>query len=360
MKPQIVNAKMNRLILNNRLVKLAISLMTAIAIAMMTGSLYFRDRVYITDNGVTREIMTSQTDAYAILRTADYSLGANDRISYTQADESTAYITIHRAFSVNVEVDGETLSVATTGGTVARILEQAGVEIGEYDSVDCSLTDQVYSDMTISVTRTSYGLRASVSEIPFETVYIDNSNLAIGTENIVTEGKNGTRTYFVKETYTDGVLTEQEITESVVTEEPVAQVVERGTALRTPYSTTDDPQALTLVNGIPETYTRVVSGKSTAYTSSYGARTASGRLAEIGTVAVNPNIIPYGSELYIVAQDGSKVYGYAIAADTGLALMDGSVAVDLYFGSTSEHYYDSCSWGAVYVDIYILSEGSGR
>ena len=127
-----------------------------------------------------------------------------------------------------------------------------------------------------------------------------------------------------------------------------------------PYAKMDDPTALKLENGLPTSYTRIVSGKSTAYTAGYGARTASGRLAEIGTVAVNPNVIPYGSELYIVAQDGSRVYGYAIAADTGLGLMDGTVLVDLYFGNRAEHYYDSCAWGAVNVDIYVLSEGSGR
>lgn len=360
MKPQIVNAKMNRLIAKGKFIKIALFLMALAAVALMTGNLYFRDRVYITDNGVTREIMTSETDVYAILRSGDYTLGADDRITYVQGDESTAYITIHRAFDVNVVADGETKTVAVIGGTAAQVLEKAGVELGRYDETDCDLSAEISESTTITVTRVSYNLRANVSEIPFETEYIDNTNLAIGTENIVTEGKNGTRTYFVKETYVDGKLTNQELTENVVTEDPVTQVIERGTALRTPYAKMDDPTALKLVNGIPESYTRVVSGKSTAYTAGYGARTASGRAAEIGTVAVNPNVIPYGSELYIVAQDGSRVYGYAIAADTGLGLMDGTVAVDLYFGSRAEHYYDSCRWGAVMVDIYIISEGNGR
>ncbi|MGN1422325.1 MAG: G5 domain-containing protein [Oscillospiraceae bacterium] len=360
MKPQIVNAKMNRLIAKNQIIKLALFLMALAAVALMTGNLYFRDRVYITDNGVTREIMTSETDVYAILRSGDYTLGANDRITYVQGDESTAYITIHRAFDVIVNADGNTVAVPVIGGTAAQVLEKAGVELGQYDIADCELSDEVSEGMTINVTRISYNVRENTSEIPFETEYIDNSNLPIGTENVVTEGKNGVRTYFVKETYVDGKLSNQELTENVVTEEPVTQVIERGTALRTPYAKMDDPTALTLVDGLPESYTRVVSGKATAYTAGYGAKTASGRLAEIGTVAVNPNVIPYGSELYIVARDGSKVYGYAIAADTGLGLMDGTVAVDLYFGNRAEHYYDSCAWGAVYVDIYVLSEGNGR
>ncbi len=359
MKPQIVNAKMNRMLFKSNIIKAAVFAMSLLMIGLMTGSLYFRDRVYITDNGVTKELMTSETDVYAILRRGEYTLGANDRVTYEQADESTAYITITRAFDVNVTADGKTTVISTIDGTVAEILDKAGIELGEDDVVNCELAEDVTEGMDITVTRISYERRVTTSEIPFETTYTDNSNLVIGTENIVTEGVAGTHTYVVKEKYVDGELAGKELVFDAVTTQPVTQVVERGTALAEPYAKMDDPTALTLVNGIPESYTRVVSGKSTAYTAGYNAYTASGRKAEIGTVAVNPNVIPYGSELYIVAQDGSRAYGYAIAADTGLGLMDGTVLVDLYFGSRDEHYYDSCRWGAVYVDIYVISEGSG-
>ena len=117
-----------------------------------------------------------------------------------------------------------------------------------------------------------------------------------------------------------------------------------------------NPEQLELINGIPANYEKIVSGKATAYSAKPGALTASGRYAVVGTVAVNPNVIPYGSEVYVVAQDGSRVYGYAIAADTGYGMMDGSIAVDVFMGS----YEDSCKWGAVYVDIYVLSIGDNR
>lgn len=360
MKPQIVNSKMNKLVIKSRIVKLAIFVMSAVMIAMMMGNLYYRDRVYITDNGETREMMTSETDVYAILRSAEYTLGAHDLVTYESVDDSTAYITIYRSFDVNVTADGKTVTVPVIGGTVAEVLAKAGVEIGEHDTVDCELTETVTPDMTITVTRIAYEIRTNETEIPFEVEYVDNSNMAIGTENVLIEGENGVKSYFVKETYCDGVLTNQEMVMESVTKDPVTRVIERGTSLRVPYAKMDDPSGLKLVDGLPTEYTRIVSGKATAYTAGYGAGTASGRLAEIGTVAVNPNVIPYGSELYIVAQDGSRVYGYAIAADTGTALMEGIIAVDLYFGNSAEHYGDSCDWGAVYVDIYVLSEGSGR
>lgn len=359
MKPQIINAKMNRLILKGRFIKAAIFTATIFMVALMTGSIYFKDRVFVTDNGITREIRTSETDVYAILKLGSYSLGTNDKVSYEETSSNTAYITIYRAFDVNVTADGKTTAVSLIEGTAADVIEKAGIKLGEYDEVSCPLSEKAYEGMEITVTRVEYVNRESVSEIAFETEYTDNTNLVIGTENVITPGVPGERTYTVKEKYVDGVLTGQELISDKITTQPVTEVIERGTALATPYSKMDDPDAIKLVNGIPENYTRVVSGKSTAYTAGYGARTASGRLAEIGTCAVNPNVIPYGSKLYIVAQDGSRVYGYAVAADTGLGLMDGTVAVDLYFGNMAEHYYDSCAWGAVYVDIYVLEEGNG-
>ena len=66
--------------------------------------------------------------------------------------------------------------------------------------------------------------------------------------------------------------------------------------------------------------------------------------------AVNPDVIPYGSRLYIEAADGSHVYGYATAIDTGGALMDGSAVVDLFYFS-----YDDCvNFGRRDVNVYVL------
>ena len=103
-------------------------------------------------------------------------------------------------------------------------------------------------------------------------------------------------------------------------------------------------------NNVPLNYTNVLTGKSCAYSAKPTALTAQGRQVAVGHVAVNPNIIPYGTELFIVAHDGT-VYGYAIAADTGTGLMEGFCLVDLFM----ESYEASCDWGARQVDIYILN-----
>ena len=74
------------------------------------------------------------------------------------------------------------------------------------------------------------------------------------------------------------------------------------------------------VEGVAATYT---GQRATGYSASATAKGASGRRLTYGTVAINPGVIPYGSLLYITSDDGKFVYGYAYAADTGAALVQG-------------------------------------
>ena len=102
-------------------------------------------------------------------------------------------------------------------------------------------------------------------------------------------------------------------------------------------------------NGNVLNVARVITGECTAYTG--GGITATGAPAAVGRVAVNPNIIPYGTKLYIASPDGSVVYGYAIASDTGGALMSGRVLVDLYYNTLGE----CVNFGRRQMNVYILA-----
>lgn len=356
MKPQIVNSKMNKLLMQSTVIKMAIFTAVVLTAVLLTGSLYVRSTVFITDEGVTREIRTAQTDVYAILREEKYSLNPNDTVSYIKDEENNSgYIVIHRAFDVTISADGAVQTIGAVDCTVADAIEKAGITLGEDDIVDMNLSAEVFPGMEINVTRVKYVDRETETEVLFDTEYVDNANLVIGNEDVLTAGENGLNTVYYRDKYVDGRYQGSEQVAVKVIKAPVTEVVERGTACAVPYAKLDDPSSIKLVNGIPENYNRIVSGKATAYSARPGALTASGRKAVVGTVAVNPNVIPYGSEVYIVSQDRKYVYGYAIAADTGTGMMEGTVAVDLFMAS----YADSCRWGAHYVDIYVLSEGNG-
>lgn len=101
-------------------------------------------------------------------------------------------------------------------------------------------------------------------------------------------------------------------------------------------------------NGTPLNYAKKITGRATAY--HMGHTTATGTSVHPGVVAVNPRMIPYGSKMYIVADDGS-VYGYCSAEDTGSFIYwNNAPTVDLYVESTNFAY----QWGNKGVTIYIF------
>ena len=90
----------------------------------------------------------------------------------------------------------------------------------------------------------------------------------------------------------------------------------------------------------PEPEPETVTFEATAYTWT-GCRTATGPWPSRGMVAVDPRVIPLGTELHI------EGYGSAVAADTGGAIQ--GQKIDLYMDS--EH--ECLQWGRRKVEVQI-------
>ena len=266
---------------------------------------------------------------------------------------------IKRAFSVVIDVDGKSEKVALADGTVGDALDKAGVELSEDDIVSPSRDTKLSGFTQIKVFRVKNKTRVETEKIAFETQTITDPDMFIGDEEIVTEGVEGEKQLFYTEKYVDGELEEVTFKREKITKKPVTQVKKVGTKPRdvlsdyegtsSPISELSVPDHIELdENGIPVNYKSVVSAKATAYTGD--PATASGRTPMPGHIAVDPNEYPYGTELYIVSADGSYVYGYCIAADTGGFVEMGNTDVDLYMDNK-----DMCiDWGNRGIKIYVL------
>ena len=76
--------------------------------------------------------------------------------------------------------------------------------------------------------------------------------------------------------------------------------------------------------------------------------TATGTPTRYGVVAVDPSVIPYGTRMYIVTDDGAYIYGLSSAEDCGEAILGNRI--DLYF----ETYEESCIFGRRSCTVYFL------
>jgi len=91
-----------------------------------------------------------------------------------------------------------------------------------------------------------------------------------------------------------------------------------------------------------ETHKEVLELETTAYTHT-GNTTFTGVYPQVGTIAVDPKIIPLGTKMWV------EGYGYGIAQDTG-GLIKGHI-IDLFM-DTEEECWD---WGRRKVNVYILN-----
>lgn len=91
-------------------------------------------------------------------------------------------------------------------------------------------------------------------------------------------------------------------------------------------------------------YVKILACDTVAYSADPEDSTYLGYPARQGSVAVDPDFIPLGTELWIPG------YGIGIAADIGAAVV-GNI-VDLCMDT----YEESCEWGRQDVDIYVLEE----
>ena len=316
-----------------------------------TGSALHFTTVTDTHGGRVR-ILTAATDLATVLRQAETPpLGENDKAIWSQTDDGTR-LDILRAYTVPVTADGTTQEIITTGATAAELLAQAGLTWTEDDILSCAPGEQVPEGETLTLQRVSYVDYTQNEVIPTELEEIPSSLFYRRPENTVTvqQGSDGLDTVSYREIWVDGAWTGTEET-GRETQIGMVPTVQKIYGEQVPVSQFVGPE---IVDGAPaEGVAEVYTGqRSTGYSASTTAKGASGRRLTYGTVAVNPAVIPYGSLMYITSDDGRFVYGYAYAADTGAAMLQGKAFIDLYY----ETYDESVASAVIPVTVYLLDE----
>ena len=160
-------------------------------------------------------------------------------------------------------------------------------------------------------------------------------------------GVPGTALRVYRAVVTGGVESSATLVSEQVIDQPVSQIVAVGTADGTTahqLAVAHLPARL-LRRVASSPHGRVLRVVATAYSADEpGATssTASGVRAERGVIAVDPNVIPLGTHVWVPG------YGYAVAGDTG-GMINGR-HIDLCFDSMAELR----SWGKRYVTIILL------
>lgn len=271
-------------------------------------------------------------------------------------------IEIYGIYDVEITADGKQVKKSVSGKNVADALSAAGVTLEGEDFTEPSVDTELRDNMKISVMRVTLKEREANEVVEYETEYTYNDELYEDSRKVLEEGVNGSKAVVYEDRYINGKLSTSTVVSETVTKEPVNTIVEVGTKdrpvnvypstlpLGTPISEMANPSYLKIgKDGIPTSYSSVINAKATAYCIP-GGITSTGKRAQTGYIAVDPNEIPYGTEMYIVSADGRYVYGYCIAADTGSYIYDVDWTVDLFMNSEAQ----CVNWGRRDIIIYVL------
>ena len=293
--------------------------------------------MFIYNNLVPREVTAAingeKFEFESKAHTVEGFLEEND-IEFSEGDyvsqPRTAYISdgmkikIDHATNFKITADGKTRKYRTLANTVSEALKDKNVKVGRNDIVEPGLDELLTKDMKIVIKRVKIKEETKEEKIEFKTVTKDDSSLDEGTTKVVTEGVEGKAKVTYKVTYVDGVESSRsEISRETLTA-AVDKVVANGTR----------------INFDGQSYSRKLVVKAYAYHTG-GGWTAMSTPARVGEIAVDPSVIPLGSEVYI------EGVGARRAEDTGGDIIGNTI--DIYMGSEAE-----CeSWGVRYVTIYI-------
>jgi len=300
-------------------------------------------------------ILTGADDTAIVLdNTADVQ-DFSSRLVYVDTGTHGYEVTLTAGQTVTVNYEGATLTAVSQEETVSALLSRLHITPGPLDMIAVDLSGPGAS-LTIASDLTFYN---TVQEpAPYNTERVPSSDLPQGEEKVTQQGENGSRTAVYEIVYSGGKEISRQmvkVSDSTAVDEIVeygtaAECVDSSDALTKVSKNSDGSGILTFQSGATLKFSATKAMTATAYTAGYDGTdycTATGTMVHVGVVAVDKRVIPLGTRLYIVTNDGKVTYGYAVAEDTGVS----GNKVDLYYDT-----YDQCiNFGRRSATVYVLS-----
>lgn len=306
--------------------------------------------INLTVNGKEKTIWTTAKTVEQFVQEQQLTLKEHDSIkpNLTADIKDQGTIQIESAFPVKLVVGGKAQQVWTTSTTVADLLKQQKVSLGEIDRVTPAKSDKITGKTQVEVIRVEKVTDVVEEETPFAVVNRKDSGLTKGKERVVQDGKKGKREKRFEVVMENG----KEISRKLISEKTLSDSSDKIVAVGTKAQPKPQPVVSRSQSASASSSSggREITVTSTAYTANCagcsgitatGFNLKSNPNAKV--IAVDPSVIPLGSKVYV------EGYGYAIASDTGGAIKGNKI--DVFFSSQSR----AESWGRKSVKIRIIN-----
>ena len=322
---------------------------------ILLQTVFAKSNTYIiTDGNRTTVFVTRETDPAQVLEDAGFDLGAYDMYTTTSGKDASK-ITVRRGQQVTIQYCGETMHVNSHGETLADLLNRLALPVYSNYVVSLPMSTETFNGMEVTVDDIVQLEQTYTEEIPFSSVSCFDPSLPKGEQKVLIAGKPGQQLVTASVLYANTIEQSRSILSQTVVQQPVAQIVLVGTG-ESANSNHAAPAigdgVIVTASGEVLTYSHSDQFQTTAYTHTDAGCdkiTATGTFVRVGTVAVDPKVIPYGTRMFIVSNDGAYIYGIATAEDCGGGIKDKHI--DLYFPTTDECW----AYGVRSATVYFLN-----
>ncbi|WP_094605397.1 hypothetical protein SPSIL_001890 [Sporomusa silvacetica DSM 10669] len=315
--------------------KVVLILALLLASLVATGFVWAHKQVHIITDGQNYTVSTLYSSPYKILQQAGITLSPEDEIRLSTTSVATGtVIEVFRAVPVTVIYQGKNINLLAAKPTVRDIANQAGIP---QEKVRLMPGDDTKPIAGMNIKAITLSEKIEEQEIPelYQIIRQPDPTLEKGVEETVQAGENGLKKATVRVKFEDGIKVSADVLSEVVAVSAKPQIIRVGTR-----DMVDTSRGAMRFRGV-----RYM--EASAYLPTDGSSqglTATGIAAGHGIVAVDPDVIPLGTRVYVPG------YGMGLAADTGGAIVGDKI--DLCMESASEAY----RFGRRTVKVYILDE----
>lgn len=304
-------------------------IVTCLVLISVGTMITMRKSVKVNIDGEEQVLVSYKSTVEDILEDNGIEVAEKDKLEPAPGTKvkSNEEINIKRAVPVQLSVAGQTISLDTAEDTIEDLLvaEQDylcdnNIECKEEDIVEPSREAAIDSGMNISITKVDIEEVVEAEVMPFNSSEVVDYEKDVSYSEVTTPGIDGEKEVTYKVVKHDGEVISKEEVNQRPTKPAQDQVVTKGGS-----------QFIASRGGDIKVKEKLVM-QATAYSghnnTATGRRPVIASEGVIGTIAVDPRVIPLGSLVYVTG------YGKAIASDTGGAIK-GNI-IDVYLGSTSE------------------------
>lgn len=338
--------------------RIALVLIPVTFLVTLLSQNVFAQNTFVITDGEQVIVHTTYASDPALALTEAGVVADPDEYYTTQTEDGVYDITVRRTDAVTVTYRGETKQILIQDDTVEALLLREGIPTGEGFEISQALEAQPVDGMQINVDSYVINEETYTVETPFSVSTVEDPTMPEGEERIITEGIPGQTLCTATVEYRNA----QEISRTVTATEQIRPVQNQVVAVGTGEEVgkkSDQPligeDVIVLPSGEVLTYYKKDTYKATAYTQyDEGCNDTTACMTKVkwGVVAVDPDLIPYGTRMYIVTSSGNFIYGIGTAEDCGGAIQ--GKRLDLYMPTLREAF----KFGRQDVTVYFLGDAN--